>query len=197
MNIENRNNVSFKAVKINTVNLPQKINGKWKKAEAIFIKLNPRDTADMAAIEGVTKRWNGRNMSNGILEEVNIYREPVYGLTLQKNELEKPEVSKILGLFTTGKIKKDTEAAEIFKLGVSPSCAYEQNKRKREIKHVGSTMIKEFVKILQKNKKIEKLVIGSEDESYKFYERLKLEKAPDSYGVFQLPREKFKDFINS
>lgn len=195
--MQTNNNVSFKASRVSVVNLPQKVNNAKKQIEATFVKLNPYNKEDIATLQGIEKLWQNQNLSGAIRESATIANAPIYGLTTQTENLKSLDPKKILGLFSTDKIDKTTDIVEIYQLGTTPEHAYAQKTRSREIKHIGSTMIKEFVKVLNlnKHKNVEKLVIGSEPESVKFYKRINMTEKPGAIDVFELPREKFTEFI--
>lgn len=188
------NSVSFKAIPVNTAKIPVKNAGKWLKEEVTLVRFNPRLNSDMATLKGVQKRWHGQNMSASIEEEARIVKSPVYGLVRQNSDFKNIDEKNVLGLFTTDKIDRTTDSVEIYRLGTNPEYAYAQKKRHRDMKHIGSTMIKKFVEFLDSKTNVQKVTIASEPESVKFYRRMHIPERENGLNVFELNKDQFQSF---
>ena len=186
------NKISFGAIPISRTHIPVKKSGRWVAQEVSFVRFNPKLTNDMDTLKDVKAIWKGNNLSASIAEEAEIVKSPVYALVSQKENLKKILPENVLGLFTTDKIDKLTDTVEIYKLGVNPEFAYAQKRRSREVKHVGSTMIREFVEFIDKKFNVKSIVIGSEDDSVRFYQRMGIPERENSINVFEIKKDMFK-----
>lgn len=195
--MNSRTNVSFGAVRINPVTVQKKAGKTWKSVEANFVRLNPKFKSDMESINGIDRLWHGANMSGAIAEEAAICKDPVYAITTQKDNFKNIDPKQVLGIFTTDKLKDKNGAIEIFKIGVAPSVEYSLGKRLREFKGIGKKMVQEFVKVLKNEKQIDKLVMASEPENVKFYQKIGMKPSENSVGVFELKKEGFDTFLNN
>lgn len=187
------NKISFGAIPVSKTHIPVKKAAKWAAQEVSFVRFNPKLANDMDTLKGVKSLWKGENLSAAIAEEAEIVKSPVYALVSQNENLKKILPENVLGLFTTDKIDKLTDTVEIYKLGVNPEFAYAQKRRSREIKHVASTMIREFVKFLDKKFNVKSVVIGSEDDSVRFYQRMGIPERKNSINVFEIKKDMFRD----
>lgn len=185
------NNISFKGTIINKNITPTKIGAAWKKAETTLVKLNPRNTEDMATIRETEDLWKGTNMSGAISEQAEICKDPVFVLTTQKEDFYKVNAQNILGMFTTNPLRKETNSSEIYRIGATPQSGNAQTK------HIFSSMLKSFVEFIDKKQKnISEVKLTADPDQIETVAKTKLPKVTDTYNDFLLTKENFKNFIN-
>lgn len=184
MEIQKSNNLQFGARYINPAVIKAKIGSRWKDAEVSFIKFDTDKRADIRALEGVEALWNGKNLSGGIAEEARVLGGDthIYGLTTQTEQFDTVNPKQILGLISTGKIKKGEDTVEIFKIGTNPEYAYAQKRRSRDIKHIAKTLIESFKSYASKKAKSRPIVSFAESEDeVKFLSKVGLEPESKDY----------------
>ena len=121
MEIQRTNNLQFGARFISPAKIKYKApNGKWEKMDVSFIKFDTYKKSDVSLVENISQLWNNKNLSGAIAEEANILgrKSQIYALTSQLKDFEQINPRQVLGLMTTGKIKKG-EDVEIFKIGTN------------------------------------------------------------------------------
>lgn len=199
MQIKQTNSQNFGARFISPATIKIKNDkGKWVDDTVSFIKLNTGRKADVKAIEDVKYHWDGQNLSGGVAEEVKILgnKAEVFALTTQTDNFERVNPKDILGVMSTDKIYKAKGDVEIFKIGSDPAFAYEQNHRHRSIRHVAKSMLQEFVKLLNKNKDIDNVVVHSDFNDRKFLNRVGFKLVEDGLAPkYSINKNEFSEFI--
>lgn len=165
----------FGARYIAPVNVKGKYKNKWHDINVNLIKFETNLGQELSNIEAVKYIWGGKNLSASVAEEARKCGglANVYALTRQQANFEKVIPSEILGIMTTGPIKKGEETVEIFKIGAHPRYAYEQNRRSRDVKHIASGMVEAF-RQLAKESGVEPVVLCSEPREEKFLRKVGL-----------------------
>lgn len=150
MQISNNDSMNFKAQLSSKVKIKHFQKGKWQDKSVSFIKFDTNKRKDRAAIEEVSKLWQGKNYSASISEEAEILKKnsKVYGITLQNEDFSNINSEKVLGLLTTDEIDKSTKAVEIYRMGVIPEFSHSQKNRK--VKHIGKALIEGLKKVAEK-----------------------------------------------
>ena len=179
MEIQRTNNLQFGARFISPAKIKYKApNGKWEKMDVSFIKFDTYKKSDVSLVENISQLWNNKNLSGAIAEEANILgpKSQIYALTSQLKDFEQINPRQVLGLMTTGKIKKG-EDVEIFKIGTNPLFAYEQNHRDRTFKHIAKSMIESFKNLVGLKSKGSETFVQYADspQEIKFLSRVGLE----------------------
>lgn len=172
--------------------------GKWINDTVSFIKFDTTKKADVQALEKLAYHWDDVNLSSGVAEEARILRgkAEVYALTNQKDDFKNINPKDILGVMTTDKTKNAKGNVEVFKIGTDPTFAYEQNRRKRSVKHIAKAMVNEFVRLVNKNKQVEAVVVYSEPNEEKFLSKVGFKKLDDTLAPkFAIEREQFSQMI--
>lgn len=143
MEVRSIDNTQFGAKLVAPAKIRYKAGRLWKDLDVNLVKFETAKMSDRAKLDAVSRLWGGRNLSSSIAEEANILggKSNVYGLTLQQTNLNDVMPDHILGLMTTGKVTKNSDKIEVFKIGTHPKYAYEQNHRSREIKHIATSML--------------------------------------------------------
>lgn len=174
LNISN-DRTQFGTRYIGPASVKAKIKHRWRDVDVNVIKFETNLGKELNCIEALKYLWSGKNLSASIAEEARICggASNVYAITSQERKLDKIEPSKILGVMTTGKIKKGEPTVEVYKIGVNPKYAYEQNKKSRELKHIATALIDAFAKKARKSG-VEPIVSFAEPGEEKFLSKVGL-----------------------
>ena len=162
------NNISFTAKFISPATVKKLTkNGKYVDIEVSAVKLASKNKDDLSALEKINKEWGADTYASNILDEASStnefykdYRPTVYAITTQRDNFEKLEPEKVLGLAETS-----------IEFGIIKSLDYLQtnpkflNKVQPTIKHIGTAMLK-FIENINKGHRIE---IDSVKEAKAFY----------------------------
>lgn len=185
MQIQKTNNVQFGAKFISPATIKVKVGKRWKDAQVNFIKFDTSKQRDVSALEGVEALWGRKNLSSNVLEEAHILggRAQVYAVTTQESDFDVVDARKILGLMSTDKIKKGKPEVEIFKIGTNPAFAYAQKKRKREVRHIATSMYEAFQNLASKSK-AKPIVTYIDPEDTKFLAKLGVEPKSKNFVDF-------------
>ena len=194
------NSVSFGARMLGTVNIKTKISNRWKDVPMSFVRLHPKyNQGDRLALSTITRLWEGKNLSGSILDQAVILDDPVYAITSQTSDFKNLEPKKILGMITTNQTKNSTDdTLEIFRVGVTPKYAYSQNKNSRDVKHIGTALVKKLVEILHRKTDIKRVVAVAEEPSeVNFLQKLNMKEKSSNfrYTNFELNKENFDEFV--
>lgn len=151
MQTANISNQNFGASLSSKVKIKHLQNGQWRNKSVSFVKFDTYKTKDRTAIKEVSELWGGDNFSASIAEEADILGKAshVYGITLQDKNFGNIDSQKVLGLLTTDKIDKTTEAVEVYRIGVIPEFSHSYKNRK--VKHIGTALVEGLRKTLNKN----------------------------------------------
>lgn len=172
--------------------------GKWINDTANFIKFDTTKKADVEALERLAYHWDDANLSAGVAEEARILRgkSEVYALTNQKYDFKNINPKDILGVMTTDKTKNAKGNVEVFKIGTDPTFAYEQNRRSRSVKHIARAMVNEFVRLVNKNKQVDAIVVHSEPGEEKFLSKVGFKKMDETLTPkYSIERGQFSQMI--
>lgn len=177
MQIYSNNNVQFGARYVAPTSVKLKDAKKWKDVSVNFIKFETAKEDDRRTLDQVSRLWGGKNLSSAIADEANILggNAHIYGVTTQESNFDHVDPSKVLGFVSTDKFTKKAGEIPIFKIGTNPKFAYEQNKRKRSIKHIATSMI-EALKLTTYKKANTKIVTQyAEPQEVKFLNKTGVE----------------------
>lgn len=194
--MQTNNNVSFKAIPLSTAKIPMKAaNNVWTKAEATFVRFNPRNREDMNTIRNLKEAWNGDSMTSAIVEQVEITKDPVYALVLQqKNDVKVVDPNNVLGMFTADPLSKVDNTIQIHRMAVRPVFAHSKGNKDRAVKKVGTSLIQQFVKFLKENTYVRKLKIETDygdKGAMRFLKKQHIPNDPQAPYKFELTRDKF------
>lgn len=199
MQIKQTNSQNFGARLISPATIKIKNDkGRWINDTVNFIKLDTAKNADVTALEALERLWGRKNLSGGMAEEARILggQAQIYALTNQTDNFKHVSPKDILGVMSTDKIYKAKGDVEIFKIGSDPAFAYEQNHRHRSIRHVAKSMLQEFVKLLNKNKDIDNVVVHSDFNDRKFLNRVGFKLVEDGLAPkYSINKNEFSEFI--
>ena len=135
----------------------------------------------------------------GVHDQAVILDDPVYAITSQTSDFKNLEPKKILGMITTNQTKNSTDdTLEIFRVGVTPKYAYSQNKNSRDVKHIGTALVKKLVEILHRKTDIKRVVAVAEEPSeVNFLQKLNMKEKSSNfrYTNFELNKENFDEFV--
>ena len=103
------NNISFTAKFISPATVKKLTpNGKYVDIEVSAVKLASKNKDDLSALEKINKEWGADTYASNILDEASStnefykdYRPTVYAITTQRDNFEKLEPEKVLGLAET------------------------------------------------------------------------------------------------
>ncbi len=151
------NNISFTAKFISPATVKRLTNnGKYVETAVSAVKLSSMDKNDLRALEKINADWGDDTYASNILDEASSpnefykeYQPTVYAITTQKDNFEKLEPEKVLGLAETS-----------IEFGTIKSLDYLQtnpkflNKPQPAFKRIGTAMLK-FVEDINKGKRIE------------------------------------------
>ena len=177
MQVQSNYNVQFGAKYISPATIKFKDAKRWKDTSVNFIKFETQKVDDRRTLEQISRLWGDKNLSGAFAEEANILggKANIYGITAQKKDFDHLDPRQIVGLVSTDKFNKKSEEISIFKIGTKPQFAYEQNKRRRSIKHIATSMI-EALKLATSKKVDTKIVTQyAEPNEVKFLNKAGIE----------------------
>lgn len=163
MQISSIDSTNFGASLSSKVKIKHLQKGEWKDKSVSFVKFDTNKRKDRAVINEVSRLWNGDNFSASIAEEVNILGKDsqVYGITLQDKNFRDIDSQKVVGLLTTDRIDKTTDAVEVYRMGVIPE--FSHSNKKRNVKYIGTALLEGLKKALNKNSENAKINVSMTD----------------------------------
>lgn len=175
MRINNYSQINFNAKFLNNVTI-QKLNPKTNNyipTTASFVEFEPQNAKDFEAIKNAVTNWEGQvfatsigtNAENIIKGTISNKINRIFMLTTQKDNFEKLDKEKVLGLANMEQLPNKPNELRYFQ--VKPDSKFGTNNRK--FRHVGKEMLKSIQHIYKKGQ------LMASYSAANFYARMGLE----------------------
>lgn len=177
MQIQSNYNVQFGARYIAPTTIKLKDGKRWKNTSVNFIKFETQKVDDRKALDEISNLWGDKNLSGAFADEANILggQSYIYGVTAQKAGVDHVDPRKVIGLVSTDKFNRKSKEISIFKISTKPQFAYEQNKRKRSIKHIATSMVEALKLATSKSANTKIVTQHAEPNDVKFLNKVGIE----------------------
>ena len=162
-----------------------------------FVEIDTANAGDVVAIRNIAKYWRNSLYVDCICDTAmqkyngNDYFKPykLYAMTLQKDELEKLDDKKILGIVEIIKPHESKSSINLHHIEVNPEYIYSQNSK---YKGIGTAMIKSLQDMYYQIN-----LISRRTKSVKnFYKKNNFTEYPPESGIFIWSKDIFLNFIN-
>lgn len=177
------NDISFTAKYISSV-MVQRLadNGKYLPTKANAVELSAKNNNDLSTLEKLSEKWGDDTYASNILDEAtslnefyNEYRPTVYALTTQKDNFEKLQPNKILGLMETSDDFGTIKSLDY--LQTNPEFL---DKFKPAMKRIGTAMLN-FIERINKGRRIE---IDAVESAKSFYLKNGYKRMNDYFNIY-------------
>ena len=188
MNVYPIKNIAFKSIFISSPNIEKVTKNRVNNHKVSFVEIDVKNSKDIDALEYIAVNWEqGRSYAANIYNDAyfdykdsEIKKLPAYkyyALTEQKNDFDTLIPEKVLGLVSVEKNFPNSRSNTIRYLQTNP--IYKFSVENSKYKRIGTMLVDSLIKLFPKKN----IVLTSDGESLRFYQKLRFENIDKNSGL--------------